>query len=606
MIPASIRLPSSNKIVNRAGWVLALVIAVAAILLGETPLAERFNGLWFDARTAVLRNWMPVSLADDVKLIAFDDATVRQWPEPMTLWHFHFAELFRVLREAKPRLVMVDIALPAKSMERFQAGGDVALAGAIAELHADVPTILGIGANAEGKFEPPLPLFLAAAGLESNGYILWSKDVDGVVRRFTEALGENGQRLPTLSGVALRQLGIAPQPGLVDYSRGAQFNYIPMHAATDSAADDTRRVLVQSLRGKVVIIGSALPFEDTVPQAANLAAWHTSSAPPGMLLHAQTLRSHLGGNMVKTLPTWAGYLLAIACCSAWFFRRALRVALLVTAGIFFALVLASLTAMRIGWELNWSAAFTACVLMSVVIVVSILRKNIREKLRVKQIFAGYVSPGILDSILSGKLDADAPKQRQQLCFMFADIRGFTAYSKVTSPEATIVLLNRYLSPMTKVIHRHGGTVDKYRGDGIMAFFGAPGLSRNPSRDGLLAGIEMLGALEALNQELEKEGEAPIKIGVGLAFGDAVVGNIGSEDRHDYTAIGDAVNMAAHIQEYSKQVPYDLLCTEQVRSLAGNIEDPVVNIESLGKHNLAKHGLLQLYGYRHQIKGQVAK
>ena len=116
----------------------------------------------------------------------------------------------------------------------------------------------------------------------------------------------------------------------------------------------------------------------------------------------------------------------------------------------------------------------------------------------------------------------------------------------------------------------------------------------------------LGALEALNQELEKEGEAPIKIGVGLAFGDAVVGNIGSEDRHDYAAIGDAVNMAAHIQEYSKQVPYDLLCTEQVRSLAGNIEDPVVNIESLGKHNLAKHGLLQLYGYRHQIKGQVAK
>ena len=95
---------------------------------------------------------------------------------------------------------------------------------------------------------------------------------------------------------------------------------------------------------------------------------------------------------------------------------------------------------------------------------------------------------------------------------------------------------------------------------------------------------------------------PIKIGIGLAFGEAVVGNIGSDSRHDYTAIGDAVNMAAHIQEYSKKVPYDLLCTKNVRLLAGDITNCRINIESIGTHVLAKHGPIELCGYSHKIQG----
>jgi len=593
---------STTQARNGLNGAIIFAIVALAILVGETRLAERVNGLWFDSRTAVLRTWLPENLPDDVRLVAFDDATLRKWPEPLALWHFHLAELLKAVKDAKPKLVIVDIAFPSKSMERYQAGGDIALAKAIAELRMEAPIILGISANNEGRFVSPLPLFLASAGAQSNGYILWLKDADGVVRRFTEALGEKNERVPTLSGVALRQLGIEPRPGFVDYSRGQLFSYIPMQTMTDSVDTDSKQTQWRGLHGKIVVIGSVLPYEDAVPQAANLAGWPTAGTTPGLLLHAQTIRSHLGDTMIKILPSWVGYLLAVACCFAWLARTRLKTALWISAGILVALVVVSFTGMRMGWELNWIAAFFGCCLTAAVIILMALRKNILEKLRVKQIFGGYVSPRILDSILAGKLDARLAKQRQELCFMFADIRGFTAYSKITSPEATIVLLNRYLSPMTKVIHRHGGTVDKYRGDGIMAFFGAPSLSCNPSRDGLLAGVEMLSELELLNEELLKEGQVPIKIGIGLAFGEAVVGNIGSDSRHDYTAIGDAVNMAAHIQEYSKKVPYDLLCTKDVRLLAGDITNCRINIESIGTHVLAKHGPIELCGYSHKIQG----
>ena len=216
-----------------------------------------------------------------------------------------------------------------------------------------------------------------------------------------------------------------------------------------------------------------------------------------------------------------------------------------------------------------------------------------EKERVRAIFAGYISPAILKTIISGSLKDPLFSGRHELAFLFADIRGFTAYSAARPPEQVIAYLNRYYTVVTEVLHRHGGTVDKFSGDGVMVFFGAPQVSANPARDAVQAGMAMLAALERLNAELAAEGEAALVIGIGIACGEAVIGNIGSPQRHDYTATGAAVNLAAHIQQFCKQVPYAMLVEQGAMDKAaldagprGRFNSMVVTLEKHGTVGLA--------------------
>ncbi len=579
---------------RRATIVICLMATV--VLFASTSLASKLDGLWFDSRTALLRSFLPLTVNNDVRLVGIDDQTLNEWDEPLVLWHNRLAALFDAIAIAKPKLVVLDLALPSKSFDKFLPNADKNLTRSLASLRGAAPVILGITADREGNFISPMPDYLAAAGLQSNGYVLWKSDADGVVRKFTEQLGAHGENVPTLTGGALRAIGLVPVEGFVDYTRGDAFGYVPMQKITSLNAKD-RTGWIDELSGKIIIVGSALAFDDSVPQAANLAAWQTPSEPAGMILHAQAIRSHLAGTMITQLPRGLAFLIAFACCSTFFLHRKLAVALAIQCASLLILFCVGLYSLRAGWDLAWSLVWAATLITLAATLGAALRANILERLRVHGLFAGYVSKPILDCILSGALENDLSKKRRALCFMFADIRGFTAYSKTVTPEHTIQLLNRYLSRMTAVIHRHGGTVDKYRGDGIMAFFGAPLASHNSARDGLLAGIEMLKELESFNDELERENEPRIKIGVGLAYGEAVIGNIGSKDRHDFTAIGDAVNLAAHIQEHSKTIHFDLLCTELTFAIASKGASQDLPLTNAGVHNLPKHGKLTLYGYK---------
>ena len=138
---------------------------------------------------------------------------------------------------------------------------------------------------------------------------------------------------------------------------------------------------------------------------------------------------------------------------------------------------------------------------------------------------------------------------QTITVLFADIRGFTALSEVEnkSPEKVVGLLNRYFTAMSDIIFKNGGTLDKYIGDGLMAIFGAPTASPMDADNALQSAIEMQRAVETVNRELKSEGLSPIRIGIGLHTGVATVGYIGSEQRSEYTAIGDTVNIASRLE-----------------------------------------------------------
>jgi adenylate cyclase len=148
---------------------------------------------------------------------------------------------------------------------------------------------------------------------------------------------------------------------------------------------------------------------------------------------------------------------------------------------------------------------------------------------------------------------------QTITVMFADIRGFTALSERENPEKIVGLLNRFFSAMSDIIFEHGGTLDKYTGDGLMALFGAPTASPNDAKNAVEAAAAMQRRLLRLNEEVQIEGYNPVRIGIGLHTGEATVGYIGSDKRSEYTAIGDTVNLAARLEQNAK--PGQILISE---------------------------------------------
>jgi class 3 adenylate cyclase len=182
------------------------------------------------------------------------------------------------------------------------------------------------------------------------------------------------------------------------------------------------------------------------------------------------------------------------------------------------------------------------------------------------VFGGYVSPSVLQEILAGRLNPELAGERVNLCVLFSDIRGFTTLSEGRDPEYVIGLLNRYFEQMAPPIHAHGGAVISYMGDGIMAHFGHPAALDNPCLAAFEASKDMLEALKALNREFEAEGLPVLKIGIGLHMGPAVVGHIGSRERHEYTAIGDTVNVASRVEGLTKEAGVPLLVTAAVAAL----------------------------------------
>ncbi|HEY1403145.1 MAG TPA: adenylate/guanylate cyclase domain-containing protein, partial [Pyrinomonadaceae bacterium] len=137
---------------------------------------------------------------------------------------------------------------------------------------------------------------------------------------------------------------------------------------------------------------------------------------------------------------------------------------------------------------------------------------------------------------------------QIVTVLFADVRGFTRLAEHAPPEQVVHLLNRYFTLMTETIFAHGGTLDKYIGDGLMALFGAPAATPQDAANALAAAIDMQRQLPVLNAELRAEGLPELKVGIGLHTGEATVGYIGSERRTEYTAIGDTVNLAARLEQ----------------------------------------------------------
>jgi len=184
-----------------------------------------------------------------------------------------------------------------------------------------------------------------------------------------------------------------------------------------------------------------------------------------------------------------------------------------------------------------------------------------EKRRVRGIFEMFISPEMVGQLIEQGIDAMRGR-RAELTILFSDIRGFTTMSEKMTPEQLVDVLNEYLGAMTDVIHKHGGTVDKYEGDLVMAFFGAPVPYADHAQRAVRASIEMRVELDRLRQKWEGEGKPfKLEMGIGLNTAEVFVGLVGSGRRVNYTVMGDGVNLASRLQDLTKDLQWPLLIGE---------------------------------------------
>jgi adenylate cyclase len=185
----------------------------------------------------------------------------------------------------------------------------------------------------------------------------------------------------------------------------------------------------------------------------------------------------------------------------------------------------------------------------------------RERIRLRTMFNKYVSPDVVEEILDNREGLGLGGRRRHITVLFSDIRGFTSLSERIEPEEVVSLLSDYLGRVTRIVFKNGGTIDKFIGDAVMAIFGAPQAHEDDAARAVRTGIEIIELMDSLAPVWTRAVGRPLKVGVGINTGDAVVGSIGSEIRYDYTAIGDTVNLASRLEALTKDFAAPMLLSE---------------------------------------------
>jgi len=541
-----------------------LIIIVSLISFFQ-PVKFWDNRL-LDFQFNLMRNNQTIKLDHDVVLIGVDEESYRQFKEPFALWHEHLGHLLRALAQGNSAVFGMDLSLPDRSFNTIFPGQDQKLLSSMLMFKKTAPLVIGLTVNQDGSTRKIYPPYLSVAGKKGSGYVLWKLDTDRVVRRFTARINQGQQQVFTLTGKMADNLGIHPIPsGLINYAVGEPINYISIQQVIQWYQQGNIQLLQKKFKNKAVLLGTVLPFEDRHYQPVNLAVWedNNNNFVPGVLLHVQALRNILNNNFIEDIA-WYWILLFHLCLTLlwWYKSQPLK--------LFFTSLLLITSLLIIQYYLLYQLIYLPILSSAAIILMSLFGRQLlemfflaKERQRLRNAFGGYVSPDVLKDILNGDLQPGVHGKRQQICVLFSDIRNFTGISEKMQPEDIIKFLNIYLAAMTEAIQDNSGTIDKFMGDGIMAFFGAPKILKYPAMNAFSAAQDKLKKLQQVNQEFSQKKMPDLKIGIGLHLGDAVIGNIGSEKRNEYTAIGDVVNTASRLEGLTKQTGYPIVVSENV-------------------------------------------
>jgi adenylate cyclase len=332
-------------------------------------------------------------------------------------------------------------------------------------------------------------------------------------------------------------------------------------------------------RGKIVVVGPwATTFQDVHPVSFG------SDLMPGPEIQANAISTVLGGHPLNSVPGWVNIVLIVALgllAPLSGLRFSLRGTLFLSLAAAVLYLLLTQAAFQLGWILSFVYPFGTLVVSSVGALGAHYLLAAFERERVRDVFSRFVPEAVVDQVLA-RTDRDLRLGGVSLesTVMFTDLRGFTTFSEALPPARVIECLNVYLSEMTEAIHHHGGTLVSYEGDGIMAVFGAPIEQADHADRAVAASREMLTErLPKFNAFLrERELSDGFKMGIGLNTGMVVSGNVGSERRLEYTAIGDTTNTASRLQGMTKGQSHLLFFADTTRERLQHEPEDIVFID----------------------------
>ena len=459
--------------------------------------------------------------------------------------------------------------------------------------------------------DPPDPFLLSFAGgisalpiltqaVEGYGACSLIPDPDGVVRRAPMLVSVAGTVLPMLDAEALR-VAQAASTYIVKSTNASGEESFGVHGGVVGVkigglsvpTDEQGRIWIrysdqttgsigasdllagkfepEAIAGKIVLLGSSaagLSRPQPVP---------VLGVVPALQIRAQILETLISGDFLHQ-PDWAKgaevlALLLFGLLLIWLLPRwgALWCAIIGVGAI--------AAALGASWVLfsQYNTLVTPFY-FAVVIVLLYLTQSLqvylaseKEKKEVRGAFGRYLSPVLVEQLANDPDKLKLGGETRQISALFCDIRGFTSLSERLAPEELTDLLNRFLTPLTEVILNEQGTIDKYMGDCIMAFWNAPVDVADHERRACSAALKMLDALAELNETLQREAAATgtsmqeLRIGIGINSGSALAGNLGSEQRFDYSILGDSVNLASRLEGQSKAYGVEILLSEATRA-----------------------------------------
>jgi adenylate cyclase len=362
--------------------------------------------------------------------------------------------------------------------------------------------------------------------------------------------------------------------------RGGSFRYV-------SAIDVLEgRLAAGELKGRYVLLGF------TAPALMDLRATPVGEVYPGVEVHANLISGMLDGRIAVRPDYAVGYevvLLALLGVLLAFGLPMLPVSGALALGI---AVLGGLLAMDAG--LYMGAGLVLPLASALALTLTALAVNMalgyfvesRAKRELAQQFATYVPPELVRQMVRNPERYSMQARAEELTVMFCDLHGFTTLSETMEPLALQALLNDVLTRLSHVIRAHQGTIDKYMGDCVMAFWGAPVPMPDHARRAVDAALAMIDAMRQLNDERLARGEPPVAVGIGINTGVVSVGNMGSDLRRAYTVVGDAVNLAARLQDLTRLYGVDLVATQATvehSAAGGHVWQELDRVRVRGRH-----------------------
>ena len=566
---------------NKLAWLAHPVcIGVAAAFVGWLIMQSAY---WRHLEHKVF-DWLvvrsaPNQVALPITIVGIDENTFEALKTPWPLPRRYHARLLDNLRSAGVAVVAFDIVFAdaadpkddrpfATAIERF---GHVVLA-------SDLTFREDLSMRQWYRVDPHVP-FLKAGALQ--GYTSLQVDDDAVLRR-----------VPTVQDAFWRAVVYKfdqARPGVVTSLEVAEdmrirylggphtFTYIPYHHLLEP-----EKFLPagwkEFLKDNIVLVGRKLSVIGDVGAAQGEMYqtpffFRTREFMPRVEAQANLVANMVTREVLHEAPP--GWPLG-AWCSAVFIGIAfMRKWHPMKSGIVLALLIAALAALEYGmfrYQAIWLPTVGAVMTVALIYVaqgaVAFVFEQ-RKRREVRDAFSRYVSPELVDQVIANpgllKLGGD----RRQLTIAFSDLAGFTTISEQMDPEKVSAIVNRHLSEMTETVLEYHGTVDKFLGDGVMAFWGAPLPDEKQSDNAVHAAIEMQKRMARMSAEVEKETGAKLAMRIGVNRGECIVGNMGGDKRFDYTAVGDSVNLASRIEGVNKVYGTEILVSAAVVGAISN-------------------------------------